>query len=77
MRVRLESQVWFQTKIAGNEVQLPLYYSRFEIVEFSQYQHFIDLVAGLLKSGDKKALTSHLVFETEIMRYRATEYAAI
>ena len=27
----LKSQVWFQTKIARHEVQLPLYYSPFEI----------------------------------------------
>ena len=33
----LKSQVWFQTKIARHEVQLPLYYIHFEIAEFSQY----------------------------------------
>ena len=33
----LKSQVWFQTKIAQHEVQLPLYYIHFEIAEFSQY----------------------------------------
>ena len=33
----LEPQVWFQTKIARHEVQLPLYYFHFEIAEFSQY----------------------------------------
>ena len=33
----LKSQVWFQTKIAQHEVQLPLYYFHFEIAEFSQY----------------------------------------
>ena len=33
----LKSQVWFETKIARHEVQLPLYYSHFEIAEFSQY----------------------------------------
>ena len=38
VQVPLKSQVWFQTKIARREVQLPLYYSHFEIVEFSQYQ---------------------------------------
>ena len=27
------SQVWFQTKIARHEVQLPLYYSHFEIAQ--------------------------------------------
>ena len=27
----LKSQVWFQTKIAGHEVQLPLSYIHFEI----------------------------------------------
>ena len=48
-----------------------LYYSHFEITEFSQYQYFIDQVAGLLKSGNKKTFTSHFVFQTEMMRYRA------
>ena len=33
----LKSQVWFQTKIARHEVQLPLYYIHYEIAEFSQY----------------------------------------
>ena len=66
----LKSQVWFQTKIAGHEVQLPLYYIHFEIAKlFSQYQYFIDQVAGLLKSRNKKAFTSHFVFETEMMRF--------
>ena len=67
----LESQVWFQTKIAQQEVQSPLYYSRFEIAEFSQSQYFIDQVAVLLKSENKKAFTSHFVFETEMTRYGA------
>ena len=67
----LKSQVWFQTKIAGHEVQLPLYYIHFEIAKlFSQYQYFIDQVAGLLKSRNKKAFTYHFVFKTEMMRYR-------
>ena len=30
----LKSQVWFQTKIAQHEVQLPLYYTHFEITQF-------------------------------------------
>ena len=34
------------------------------------YECFIHLVAGLQKRGNKKAFTSHSVFETEIMRYR-------
>ena len=29
----LKSQVWFQTKIARHEVQLPLYYIHFEITQ--------------------------------------------
>ena len=37
----LKSQVWFQTKIARHQDQLPLYYSHFEITEFNQYQYFI------------------------------------
>jgi len=31
----LKSQVWFQTKIAGPKVQLPLYYIHFEIAQFN------------------------------------------
>ena len=31
--------------------------------------YFIDQEAGLLKSRNKKAFTSHFVFETEMMRY--------
>ena len=30
----LKSQAWFQTKIARHKVQLPLYYTYFEITEF-------------------------------------------
>ena len=36
----LKSQVWFQTKIARHEVQLPLSYSHCEITQFSQNQYF-------------------------------------
>ena len=32
----LKSQVWFQSKIARHEVQLPLYYSHFRNAEFNQ-----------------------------------------
>ena len=66
----LKSPELFQTKIARHEVQLPLYHSHFEIVEFYQYQYFIDQVASLLKSRNKKVFTSHFVFETEMMRFR-------
>ena len=45
----LKSPELFQPKIARHEVQLPLYYSHFEIAEFYQYQYFIDQVASLLK----------------------------
>ena len=31
--IDLKSQVWFQTKIAWHEVQLPLYYIHFEITQ--------------------------------------------
>ena len=65
MRVILNARVRFE-----HEVQLPLYYSHFEIVEFGQYQYFFDLVAGLLKSGNKKVFTSHFVFGTEVMQKR-------
>ena len=54
----LKSQVWFQEKIIQHEVQLPLYYSQFDITEFSQYQ-FIDQVANLLKRGSMKRLLQH------------------
>ena len=33
MWVQFESKVWFQTKIARHEVQLPLYYIHFEIAQ--------------------------------------------
>ena len=66
----LKSQVWFQTKIAQHKVQLPFYYSHFEIAEFSQYQYLFEQVAGLLKSRNKKAFKSHFVPETEMMQYR-------
>ena len=69
-KFNLKAQVWFQTKIAWHEVQSPLYYSHFEITEFSQYQYLFDLVAGLLKSGDKKAFTSCFVPETEMVQKR-------
>ena len=48
---------------------LPLYYSHFEITEFSQYKCFIDHAVSLLKSGNKKAFQSHFVSETEMMQY--------
>ena len=41
------------------------------MAEFCQYQYFNDQLAGLLKSGNKKAIKSYFVFETEMMRYRA------
>ena len=41
---------------------LPLYYSYFWKAEFSQYQYLFDLVAGLLKSGNKKAFSSHFTW---------------
>ena len=66
----LKSSEWFKAKIARHEVQLQLYYSHFEIAEFYQYQYFIDQVASLLKSRNKKVFTSHFVFETEMMRFR-------
>ena len=37
------SSIWFQTKIARHQVQLPLFYSHFEIAEFIQYQTIIYL----------------------------------
>jgi len=77
----VKSYAWFQIlnhkydfrpQSPLHEVQLPLYFSHFEIAEFSQYQSFIVQVAGLLKSRNKKAIASHFVFETKMMRYRAT-----
>ena len=53
-RVRFQITSMFPTKISRHEYQLLLYYSHFEITEFSQYQYFIDLVTSLLKNGDKK-----------------------
>ena len=56
--------------MAQHEVQLPLYYNHFETAEFRQYQYLFDLVAGLLKSGDKKAFTSCFEPETEMVQKR-------
>ena len=36
-KVNLKSQVWFQTKIPHDEVQLPLYYWHFGIAKLSKY----------------------------------------
>ena len=69
-QVQYKSTSMISDQIAWHEVQLPLYYSYFEIAEFSQYQYLFDLVAGLLKSGDKKAFTSCFVPETEMMQKR-------
>ena len=67
-----ERAVWFETNTERQEVQLPLYYSRFKIAEFSQHQCLVDLVANLLKSETKRLFsTSHFVFVTEMMWYRA------
>ena len=63
----MKSRVWYQTKIERHEVQLPLYYSHFEITEFSQYQYLFDLIAVSLKSGNKKAFASHFLHETKMM----------
>ena len=71
LKFDLKSQVWFQTKIAQHKVQLPFYYSHFEIAEFSQYQYLFEQVAVLLKSRNKKAFKSHFVCETEMIQYRA------
>ena len=60
----LKSQVWFQTKIARHQDQLPLYYSHFEIAEFSQWSSI-----QFVQKWKQKALTSNLVFKTGMMRY--------
>ena len=39
---------------AGRLLELSLYYSHFEITEFSQWQYLFDLEAGLMKSNNKK-----------------------
>ena len=77
IRLILKSHVWFEItsmisdQFAQHRVQLPFYYSHFEIAEFSQYQYLFEQVAGLLKSRNKKAFKSHFVPETEMMQYRA------
>ena len=76
LKFDLKSQVRFQTKIARHKVQIPLYYSHFEIIEFSQYQYLFDPVEtkrlSHLKAETKRF--SHLkifVPKTEMMQYRA------
>ena len=56
-QARSTSSIWnhkydFRPKL--HDMKFNLYYSHFEIAEFRQYQYFIDLVAGLLKTGNKK-----------------------
>ena len=46
----LKSQNSISDQNCTTRSQLPLYYSHFEIAEFSQYHYFISLLAGLLKS---------------------------
>ena len=73
VRVRFEitSTCMISDPNCTTRIQLPCYYNHFEIAEFNQYQYFIDQLAGLSKRGNKKAFTSHFVFETEMMRYGA------
>ena len=70
-RVRFEIISIISDQIVPHEVQLTFYHSHFEIAEFSQYQQLFDRIASLLKSGNKKAFSSHFVPETEIMQYIA------
>ena len=56
---------------AGRLLELSLYYSHFEITEFSQWQYLFDLEAGLMKSNNKKATTFHFVPRTEMIQLRA------
>ena len=63
--INLKSQVWFQTKIAWHKVQL---FWNHGIQSVSIY--FIDRVAGLSKSGNKKAFTSNFVLK-KVVQYRA------
>ena len=63
----LNSEVCFQTKSTGHEVQLPIKNSHFEMAKFRQYQYFIDAIAGFLKKIIGHAFTSHFVCQTEVM----------
>ena len=68
----LKSQVWFQTKIARRKVQLPLTTAILKSQNSVSSNILpIDQVAGLLKSGNKKAFTSILSSKHEMMRCRA------
>ena len=40
----LKSQVWFQTKIAQHEVQLPLYHIHFEIAQIQDFKYFVTTI---------------------------------
>ena len=53
----LKSQIWFWNKIIQHEVQLPLYYSQFDIREFSQYR-FISSSQFVEKGKHEKAFTT-------------------
>ena len=69
--IRVISQVWFQTKIARHEVQLPLYYIHFEITQI-QDKYFTDAVVsrdeiefihflGKKKSFGSKSKICHMI----------------
>ena len=59
----LKSQVWFQTKIAQHEVQLPLYYIRFEI---AQIQDLVSSNNLLLQYWASLKLNSSIFWEEKI-----------
>ena len=56
---------------ARRVLELSLYYSHFEITEFSHQQYLFDLETGLMKSNNKKAATFHYVPRTEMIQLRA------
>ena len=59
----LKSQVWFQTKIAQHEVQLPLYYIHFEI---AQKQDLVSSNILLIQYWAGLKLNSSIFWEEKI-----------
>ena len=59
----LKSQVWFQTKIAQHEVQLPLYYIHFEI---AQIQDLVSSNILLIQYWAGLKLNSSIFWEEKI-----------
>ena len=66
VRVRFEIIIVISDRNCRHDVQLPLYYSNFEILKFNEYQCRV-----VEKWKQKAYYINHFIFETETMLYRA------